>query len=206
MPLRAPVSHHLDLYRYWLAKCGGRSMPARSDIDPADIPALLPYVSIFHEAEGWFRYRLVGTAIAEQIGRDPTGEIVGAHVSNAGGSVAAVQAIGERVFTTARPVFAITRCANLSGTIHNVSALVLPLSNGGAHVKMALFTRIARSNLDIAANIASPDGLATDGGEVVDAANILDLERRCRDWERRVCTAAPMCETFDTSHIVLNIR
>jgi PAS domain len=44
-------------------------MPARSDIDPADIPALLPYVSIFHEAQGWFRYRLVGTAIAEQIGR-----------------------------------------------------------------------------------------------------------------------------------------
>jgi hypothetical protein len=26
MPLRAPISHHLDLYPYWLAKRGSRSM------------------------------------------------------------------------------------------------------------------------------------------------------------------------------------
>jgi hypothetical protein len=37
------ISHHLDLYRYWLSKRASLTMPARSDINPADIPALLPY-------------------------------------------------------------------------------------------------------------------------------------------------------------------
>src|ERR1700730_6790786 len=44
MRLQAPISHHLDLYRYCLAKREGRSMPARGDLDAADIPTLLPYL------------------------------------------------------------------------------------------------------------------------------------------------------------------
>ena len=57
----APISFHLDLYRYWLKKRGSGAMPSRSDIDPADIPALLPYVSLVHKVGGEFRFRLVGS-------------------------------------------------------------------------------------------------------------------------------------------------
>ncbi len=105
----APVSFHLDLYRYWREKCGKRIMPARRDIDPAEIPALLPYVSIIHKVEGKFRFRLVGSAVARQFGRDLTSKVVGSSVSNPLESIAALQAIGERVFASARPVFATGR-------------------------------------------------------------------------------------------------
>jgi hypothetical protein len=116
-------------------------MPARRDIEPAEILALLPYTSIFHEVNGQFRYRLAGTAVVQQIGRDPTGDILGAHVRNPRQTVAAVQTIGRRVFTTAKPVFSAGQCENVLGCLYNVSALILPLSDNGAIVDMALFTR-----------------------------------------------------------------
>ena len=67
-----PISHHIDLYRYWLAKRADRRMPARRDLDPCDIPKLLPYVMIVEKADDRFRWRLVGSAVAREAGRDLT--------------------------------------------------------------------------------------------------------------------------------------
>jgi hypothetical protein len=58
------------------------------------------------------------------------------------------------VFTAARPRFSSGQCENVSGYIYNVSALILPLSDNGTSVDMALFTRIAHFNNDPAANTA----------------------------------------------------
>src|SRR5258706_9352332 len=106
MPLLARISHHLDLYRYWLAKRGSRPMPARSDINPGDIPALLPYLGLVNKVVGQFRWRLTGTAVADKIGRNLTGTVVGSQITNAPESVAALQSIFERTFASAHPVFA----------------------------------------------------------------------------------------------------
>jgi hypothetical protein len=57
MPLRAPISNHLDLYRYWLAKRGSRTMPSRSSLDPVDVPALLPYLGLVDKVVGQYRYQ-----------------------------------------------------------------------------------------------------------------------------------------------------
>lgn len=61
-----PLIH--ALVAYWQGKAGGRPMPARADIDPAEIPWLLPHVwlmDVLREAgRPAFRYRLVGTAVA----------------------------------------------------------------------------------------------------------------------------------------------
>jgi hypothetical protein len=76
-----PISHHIDLYRYWLAKRAGCRMPARRDLDPCDIPKLLPYVMIVEKVDDRFRWRLVGTAVAQEAGRDLTGSIVGLYDS-----------------------------------------------------------------------------------------------------------------------------
>ena len=80
MSRSAPASYHLDLYRYWLAKRGGRPMPPRSDINPTEIPALLPYLGIIEKADGELRYRLMGTSMVEQLGFDATGAGVGSYV------------------------------------------------------------------------------------------------------------------------------
>lgn len=55
-------------YDYWNAQRGSRPMPARADLDPADMRRLLPNIilmDVLHDAKpGWpldFRYRLIGT-------------------------------------------------------------------------------------------------------------------------------------------------
>lgn len=62
------------MYEYWLAKARGRPLPDRSDLNPAEIPAILPHLSIV-EAVGdrpRYRYRLLGTTIVEALGVNPT--------------------------------------------------------------------------------------------------------------------------------------
>jgi hypothetical protein len=60
---------------YWFTARGSREFPERADIDPTDIPRLLPHVvltDVFHDPLR-FRYRLIGTAVTAMAGRDATG-------------------------------------------------------------------------------------------------------------------------------------
>lgn len=59
-----------ELYQYWLTKCDGRRAAARSDIDPIDIPQLLPHLTLTEVIGGGerFRYRLAGTQVEERFG------------------------------------------------------------------------------------------------------------------------------------------
>jgi hypothetical protein len=67
-----------DLYDYWSLKRAGRSMPRRADIDPSEIPQLLPNMMITEVVESGarFRYRLSGTAVTEAFGRSLTWQFV----------------------------------------------------------------------------------------------------------------------------------
>ena len=58
---------------YWQRKRQGRTMPSRGDIDPIEIPKLLPHVQLIEAVGERFRYRLIGTALAQAFGRDYTG-------------------------------------------------------------------------------------------------------------------------------------
>lgn len=62
------------MYEYWLEKSRGRRLPDRADLDPAEIPTILPHLSIV-EATGdqpRYRYRLTGTNVVEALGVNPT--------------------------------------------------------------------------------------------------------------------------------------
>jgi hypothetical protein len=61
---------------YWRGKRSGRSMPARRDLDPTEMPRLLPHLQLIEPVAGRFRFRLIGTALAEAFGRDYTGRFV----------------------------------------------------------------------------------------------------------------------------------
>ena len=63
------------LLDYWHRARGARRMPARGDLRPADLPRLLPHLFLIDvEAEPLrLRYRLLGTALTEAVGRDSTG-------------------------------------------------------------------------------------------------------------------------------------
>jgi CheY-like chemotaxis protein len=64
-------------YDFWLQKCAGRPFPDRTDLDPSEIKDILPHLTIIEVAgndrEARFRYRLVGTAVVDAVGKDRTG-------------------------------------------------------------------------------------------------------------------------------------
>ncbi|MEQ1890080.1 MAG: PAS domain-containing protein [Alphaproteobacteria bacterium] len=63
-----------SLFEYWSRVRGGKIVPGRSDIRPADILPLLPYLIILeYHPDGTLIHRLVGTACVERLGADYTG-------------------------------------------------------------------------------------------------------------------------------------
>lgn len=68
----------VELLDYWDRCRNGRPMPARADINPAEIPALLPYLGLLDvlPTAPRFRHRLIGTAVVAYFGRDATGLFV----------------------------------------------------------------------------------------------------------------------------------
>lgn len=64
-----------EAYIYWDARRQSKLMPSRTDIDPIEIPRLLPYVvliDVLREPID-FHYRLIGTQACVTMGRDFTG-------------------------------------------------------------------------------------------------------------------------------------
>jgi hypothetical protein len=65
-----------ELYDYWLQTAGSRRMPARSDINPFNVPKLLPCVGLIDLTEGLgeARFRLAGTRLRDVYGEEITGK------------------------------------------------------------------------------------------------------------------------------------
>ena len=64
-----------QLHDYWNQRRAGRRMPARADIDPLDIPRLLPNLLLIdvETGSGRLKVRVAGTHVVEMYGSDYTG-------------------------------------------------------------------------------------------------------------------------------------
>ena len=64
-----------DLYAYWIGLRKDGAIPSRSDLDPTDIPKLLPYVILAecYDEGRRIKFRLTGSDIAFTQGADLTG-------------------------------------------------------------------------------------------------------------------------------------
>jgi hypothetical protein len=64
-----------QLFLYWQGKCRDGRIPRRADIDPAEIPRLVPNILIVDVEYNPFRvrYRLVGTKVVQATGFEITG-------------------------------------------------------------------------------------------------------------------------------------
>ena len=63
-------------YSYWHSKRVGGRLPRRADIDPVEIARLMPHailLDVKREPELDFKYRLIGTNVAENLFKDHTG-------------------------------------------------------------------------------------------------------------------------------------
>lgn len=68
-----------SFHNHWESLCNGGAVAKRSDFDIVEAPlALVGHLILLDVLDGGqdFRYRVVGTKIAEEIGRDFTGETV----------------------------------------------------------------------------------------------------------------------------------
>jgi len=130
-----------NLVALWHEKKAGRALPLRRDLDPLGLKDHLGSLNIIECLPDLsdFRYRLIGTRIAEAYGRDSTGKTVRElyavvdpeycdFLSGVYRAVATQQAIA-RITATLRPVNRSHRCAD---------SLLLPLDRGNGTVGFIL--------------------------------------------------------------------
>ncbi|HEV2549391.1 MAG TPA: PAS domain-containing protein [Stellaceae bacterium] len=133
------------IYRYWNDKRRGRAMPQRADIDPTEIVRLLPYVFMVGVERDplRFKYRLIGTAICEFLGRDFTGRTVDA-TNYSAEQAAELQKINSAVVDNARPVACKGTVFYIPGREWMLTeAILLQLSKDGLAVDIILGAQIA---------------------------------------------------------------
>ena len=136
------------LYDYWAGHRRGRKAPARADIDPVDIPHLLPHIAlteIVPDPEGGeprFRYRLAGTEIEERFGCPLTNRFF--DELKQGEYLAYIQSLYRRLMTELAPVYS-EGCFE-TGDANKLLAkrLMLPLSDDQTTVTMVLSAIVYR--------------------------------------------------------------
>ena len=182
MDPKSLVSPHLDLYRYWDAKRGSRQTPTRRDVDPTEIGLLLRHIALVEAYHAGYRWRLMGTKIVADIGRDLTGQTFGEHFGQSA-FVDALTSTFDFVLAWGAPIFEENLYETAFGTIHAVSRLLLPLSGGGSSPAMVMLTRVIRS---LREEERDSNYLKTAAGTVVatfDIGSLGALEERALKWE-----------------------
>jgi hypothetical protein len=126
------------LYAYWQRKLVGRRMPARSDIDPLDLKAVLPNLILLdvHAEPLDFRVRVAGTRIYDIFGADLTGrsvrDLTPPLLSDA------IWASLETMTRDGLPQHVHLEFATASGYARSYRVLRLPLGDDGATVDRIL--------------------------------------------------------------------
>ncbi len=120
--------------QYWEERRGERRMPARADIDPLHIPALLPQVFLIDVRRDPldFGYRLLGTQIVRHSAADYTGKSLRDLPAQCPPSQ--MWSLFQRVVEEGRPFTAEVPYLHLPGK--TVEILAAPLSVDGTNVNM----------------------------------------------------------------------
>jgi hypothetical protein len=127
-----------DAFAYWDRKRAGRAMPSRADIDPIEIPALLPFLMLIDviAAPPDFRYRLIGTAICNISKADYTGRRFSQVSGKGPGSV--VWGACAEVVRTRAPVSEAPPYVGPEKGLRGCENVLLPLSDDPTRVTMIL--------------------------------------------------------------------
>jgi hypothetical protein len=137
---------HRQMFAYWQQKRGTRRMPSRGDIDPTEIPRLLPNLLISeHVAEGGierWRYRLAGTAVTAAFGRNPTGHFIDELTKGAYREF--IERIHRVVREEERALFCASEYTGACAQRMSAKRLLLPLTTGGRQVDQIITLLVFR--------------------------------------------------------------
>jgi hypothetical protein len=125
-------------YEYWRSKCGARAMPRRRDIDPTEIPRLLPNIQITELVDGGkrIRFRLAGTAIVEAYGAQLAGKYIDEVFS--GKRLSFIEANYRKICSEKRPIMVRNRYHSSRNVELICTRLVMPMSEDGETVNQCL--------------------------------------------------------------------
>lgn len=131
-------------YLYWLDKAAGRRMPGRADIDPTEIPKLLPDVMLVERLDsGRYRYRLIGTENAAAHGVNATGRFLD-EVLPGPDYAAHVLALYDQCVERRRALY--SECLFFSPSRRDperhTKVLFMPLSSDGENVNMIFVIQV----------------------------------------------------------------
>jgi FixJ family two-component response regulator len=127
------------LYQYWDTVRGGRAMPQRADIDPTEIPNLLPCVIIYDVLPGddGYRIRLAGGEVTEFVGRNLAGQLAGSFMMPRAAEM--MKRILDTVAKDRVPKFRAGKAHwHPEKTYRDFEACFLPLSSDGETANMIL--------------------------------------------------------------------
>jgi hypothetical protein len=132
------VAGHRELFDYWIRAAGARPMPARSDLDPLNVPKLLPNLGLIDVREGVerARFRLAGTRLHEIYGQEITGKR--ADDIFTGETATYWQRVHARVVETRFPLCGVVRGPALGRDHIVLFWMRLPLSDDGGAVDRIL--------------------------------------------------------------------
>jgi hypothetical protein len=128
-----------DVRAYWAGKCAAGRLPAREQIKPTELKAWLPHILLVDAEADYadFRYRLVGSAIAQDFRLPPTGRLMSDVLAPFGAdSVAETLRIYRRVAEGAAPLRIRGSGDWFSQGAKTFDAILAPLSDDGVRVNM----------------------------------------------------------------------
>ncbi|MEQ9638925.1 MAG: PAS domain-containing protein [Alphaproteobacteria bacterium] len=127
-----------SLMEYWESKRAGAALPSRADIDPLDLPEHLPNLCLIevHDPPLRMRYRLVGTAIVEQLHRDSTHRWY--HELYSADDMAFLESMYRRMMRDRRPLRTFGRSRYADSDYYDFEMLSLPLASDNETVDMVL--------------------------------------------------------------------
>jgi len=130
-------------HEYWRRKAAGRRMPRRGDLDPIEIPRLLPHVMLVEVAEGRYRYRLIGTENERAQGINATGCFIDDVLK---GPEYKTHVIGlyDTVVRERRPVYSemLFLSPEIGAIERHTKVLFMPLSDDGEAVNLVFVMQI----------------------------------------------------------------
>ncbi len=130
-----------DLLAYWQSKKNGR-LPARSDIDPIEIPKLLKYLILadYDAVRQDVRFRLVGSEMVEHWGRDFRNMHL--HEIMSGEYYDYIHSLFVQTANKARPLFSESVFRWDRGRAMRTKRLMLPLASDGHNVDAVLVGQV----------------------------------------------------------------
>lgn len=129
------------VYEYWQDKRADRAMPARRDINPADLKTVLPHLMLIDVEPGpRFRYRVFGTAVSESFGMDATGSYVDDVM--VGNYKVFLLRLYNDLCTAKKPIYSTSIYGAKREAKMWTQRLMLPLSSDGDLVDMVLACQV----------------------------------------------------------------